>query len=538
MAFFFGFFLICCGEMSAPHWPGRAPPKGNGEPTPIQKSQKRPDPISHGESKIHPLPSDPCMRALKTIEPVERDEALDRYYAGLPQTVIGARIVPVAYFSAPQRTQDPRALNTYHTLAQSRQVRRYIKKLLSKYQGDKPFLRRIFLSDGYFFESRPYLARAMVRGIHIEDLFDDPHIYLYRDGQTQILEQRDGTYFGNDGRPAKLLLNDRISNDRMDLLPPLHIDLGQIRRTTGALRTIPRIVGSETAWIDLIFPNGERRSAKVDLLRMRSQVTCIAGVSETLKELRSQARAFWWQHRKTTDTATKIVAERPRFDEPTDESEDDQEDGALRLAWIAAYRQREDTFKFREVEYRVFDRQGNPIPPQVCVDFVFDVWERAHGTWFNRRGEKPGRTSGEIDFSSIPGFARRNIPSILAFSEADDTPLDRYDIPRKHWIPLKRERRFAKVLAGHTDAIRDGDVLIIHGLREQDMREHYHAVLVLETDPLTGLPMVVADNQGRPRIGSLFNAMRAAPLRSIKHRIRIEFQAMKQYLRTVAREDT
>ena len=137
----------------------------------------------------------------------------------------------------------------------------------------------------------------------------------------------------------------------------------------------------------------------------------------------------------------------------------------------------------------------------------------------------------------ISGLFRRNIPSVLAFAEDEETPLSRYDIPRKDWVPLSRHRRFARNLSNHAHAIREGDALIIHGLREQDMEDHFHAVLVLATDPLTGIPMVVGDNQGRPRIGSLHLAMRAAPRRSIKHRLRLDINKAKQYIESLAKPD-
>jgi hypothetical protein len=58
-------------------------------------------------------------------------------------------------------------------------------------------------------------------------------------------------------------------------------------------------------------------------------------------------------------------------------------------------------------------------------------------------------------------------------------------------------------------------------------------VLVLEADPLTGLPMVVADNAGRPRIRSLVTAMRSAPRRAVKHRLRLDTEWL---LRALERE--
>jgi hypothetical protein len=104
--------------------------------------------------------------------------------------------------------------------------------------------------------------------------------------------------------------------------------------------------------------------------------------------------------------------------------------------------------------------------------------------------------------------------------------LIRLDIPVKKQIPFKKTRKFARQLAAlckNDNFLKEGDMLVIHGLREEDMEEHYHTILVLKTDPLTGMPLVVSDNSGKPRIRSIASAMRSAPRRSIKHRIRINW---------------
>ena len=116
---------------------------------------------------------------------------------------------------------------------------------------------------------------------------------------------------------------------------------------------------------------------------------------------------------------------------------------------------------------------------------------------------------------------RRHTPSVLEISSAPGGILERYDFPRRDRVPFRRRREFASALARNSHALQEGDLLVIHGLREEDMENHYHTVIVLSTDPLTGIPTVVAGNAGRPRIRSICAAMRNAPRRSIKHRIRV-----------------
>ena len=49
---------------------------------------------------------------------------------------------------------------------------------------------------------------------------------------------------------------------------------------------------------------------------------------------------------------------------------------------------------------------------------------------------------------------------------------------------------------------------------------HWHSFFVYRSDPVTGVPMLVASNAGFPRVRSWEVEMRAAPLRSIRTRIR------------------
>ena len=102
---------------------------------------------------------------------------------------------------------------------------------------------------------------------------------------------------------------------------------------------------------------------------------------------------------------------------------------------------------------------------------------------------------------------------------------DRYDVPADSRVALAEGPAYAHAIARTADAFREGDALVIYGLRLQDNRMHHHALLVIRTDPMTGVPMVVADNQGRPRFRTLVGAMEAAPLRSIHHRLRLELGA-------------
>ena len=37
---------------------------------------------------------------------------------------------------------------------------------------------------------------------------------------------------------------------------------------------------------------------------------------------------------------------------------------------------------FGTTDVKIYDRRGRPVPPQVCVDFIIDTWERSSGSWW------------------------------------------------------------------------------------------------------------------------------------------------------------
>lgn len=469
-------------------------------------------------------PSGACEKLLSSMTP--GPEAVPYSAIGRAHVVFETSARARVYFSKPRRDAGEAAEALFTELHEDGRPRRQLRNLKKRFRDNKPFLREILLSDGYLFETQPTVASALVKEIDLTDLFDEPVIYRLHRGKRERLTRREEEYLTEDWRPAKLVLSDRVARRSSELDGSVHLDLDDVARETGAVRIDLRVLGTDAAWVDLHFPSGETRGALAAPSGDGTEVQCIGGDPGTLEETLSQARSFWEAHDRLVAAAEKAVEERPRFDEPLDEAEDVQEDGDLRLEWYRAYQRQEKVFLLRDVEYPVFDRFGNPTPPQVCVDFIFDTWERASGTWYRKKGKRPGKSVGGIDFSALPEFSRRHIPSVLTYSAREEAPFDRYDIHRRRWIPYEKHRRFMKNLLELAPQVRVGDMLVIHGLRDEDMQEHFHAVLVLETDPLTGIPTRVADNQGRPRIWSLSRAMGTAPKRAVKHRLRLRWEEM------------
>lgn len=457
---------------------------------------------------------------MAAVTPSSLDASADADF--LPAVILETKITPVLYLAVPRPSADPSARTAREALAASRSPVPALRALVRELTGDKPALREIVLSQGYLYAGSPALARALSSELELKDLFDEPVVFLQRGGRVMRLARGEDGYTDEGGARAKLLLNDRVAADEASLGRPLHLGLEDVRLATGAQRVLPRTVGDGAAVVELVMPDGFSAQALVALDGTATAVSCVAADPETFARERDKAARFWKRHAEVMAAALRMVEERLDFDEPKDEAEDVQEDGELRQEWAKAYYAGKRTFLYREVEYAVFDRKGRAAPPEVCIDFFFDVWERASGNWFRPRGSRPGRTAGPLDFSRLVGLVRRHIPSVLEWAARPGSPLLRYDIPAADQRPLRDREGLARALARHAGQIREGDALVIHGLREEDEEEHYHAVLVLATDPLTGMPMVVADNAGHPRIRSLASAMASAPRRSVKHRIRLD----------------
>ncbi len=444
----------------------------------------------------------------------------------LPFVTAEAKVRPVIYLKRPHASEDPKAASDLSRLLQQKRPRKAVREILSEYANDKPFLRKMFLPEGYLFSDNAEIATAMAQETRLTDLYDEPIVYRQKNNITERLVRRGDHFVDPDGAEATIYLNDRTALKSTFFSAPIHLDIKAVIQSTGAVRVLPKIVDRTAAEVDLIFPSGNRYPALISLVDDQTQVTCIEGDEDQLRKEKMSAEIFRVRHEKIVEAVRNLVAERPIFDEPKDEGEDVQEDGELRVAWKEAYFSHKKKFKYREVEYEVFDKAGNPIPPEVCVDFIVDTWERAFGTWYAKRSKPPSRIPGEIDFYAVANLSRRHIASILTYALSEDTPFERYDVPQRKWIPLASYRRFIKNLVKLSLHFRVGDLLVIHGLRDEDEQEHFHTVLILSMDPITGIPVEVADNQGRPRISTLKTAMRAAPRRSIKYRLRLDFDKM------------
>jgi hypothetical protein len=205
------------------------------------------------------------------------------------------------------------------------------------------------------------------------------------------------------------------------------------------------------------------------------------------------------------------------FDEP--KTEDGQQDGKLRPEWRQAYFNGATSFEFNGDRYSVFDDSGRPRPPQVCIDFVLDTFERAGGSWWRPRGEPRERAAGRLQLDDAVMANRRSVERFIDFARAHAEAFDVYDVPPAARVPFRgRAAFFASIYAARAQ-LRRGDIVAILGPRD-DEKLHYHSFIIVGSDPVSGLPTELAANAGRPRIRSWEGELSNAPRRSLLARVR------------------
>jgi len=215
---------------------------------------------------------------------------------------------------------------------------------------------------------------------------------------------------------------------------------------------------------------------------------------------------------------TQVNAQLP-FDEPR--TEFGQQDGELRRHWRRAYLSGKTTYEFNGDEYRVFDRQGVPMVPQVCIDFITESFERATGMHWTHRGEPPEHVLGGLDFTELLGSERRRETGFRDYAERHPEHFAPLNFPRRDWVPYEKEWAFFRFIRDHRDELRTGDVVVIKGKTPWDrILDHTHTFFIYESDPVTGMPILLAGNSGRPRLIGWDAEMMRAPKRSIRHRMR------------------
>ena len=412
---------------------------------------------------------------------------------------------------------------------------RAVRDLIYRHRNEPGQLRASFLREGYLYLRGVDAAVAAVQQLGLAQLFDAPTLFLVRDGVVHELRRhgRDYLHAGGalDGERAELLFADRVGQDREALeRTPLAVDFSAAQEQLAFERIVIEHLSDEqmVATVRYGGPDGVWVSALFDIRGASARLEC----HQVAAEQADRVAAAYEQAQRARDVQAAIraaaeaqVREQLPFDAPRGAGDPDDK-YPLRARWMDAYSKSLRTFRFGERRYDVYDDQGRPRPPQVCIDFVYDTWERAAGTWYAPIGDADGgstpapqRLIGGLDMDAIGLDDRRRVSRFLDFAQAHSEKFDVWQVSEEDWVLYQQHQEFFAMLTKHADRFARGDMLVVRRPKLKKLALH-HTMIVIEIDPLTGIPVLLAANAARPRIQTFEGVMQTSPKRYLKWRIR------------------
>lgn len=388
-------------------------------------------------------------------------------------------------------------------------------------------LRDLVLRDGYIYTDDPRAGKVLIRDLKLDLLFHEDRVMVQRGALTFSAEKgEDGLFYAtsgpDEGKRARLLLFDRVWLPEQKLGPSLHVDVREFARRDGVdgIRVhrltengIVADVRFENIWVPAFIERDDVH-LKLGCLQVDpARATEIGAARDRAYRRNLVVKAL------RTAIAKQVELGLP-FDEPR--TERGQQDGKLRERWEQAYFSGQKAYRFNGDLYQVYSANGSPMTPQVCIDFVTETLERASGMHFTPEGEPPKKILGDLDFDELLGFKRRQELAIRNYARQNPDKLSMIDYPMSKWVRYEKVDQFFEFVERNKDDMRPGDIIIIRGRAAWDRYEeiHTHTFFIYEADPMTGMPMLLAGNSGKPRIVTWDSEMIRAPKRSIRHRIR------------------
>ncbi len=423
-----------------------------------------------------------------------------------------------------------------------------IKALLPKFK-QRPFVgRAVMLRDGYLYADSPTMAYAIVNLVGAEHLFGHDRIWLQRGSSTYHAERRKrGLYYfvdgPNEGDEVRLLLFDRIGHgkappledsivrDFRELRYRLHFNQVNLRHVTPD--AIVANLRYDNVWVPSVLSS---KGARLDL-------ECEIVGDEFWPKVQA-AKAVADRREKVIQSLRSSMLEQIEDQLPFDEPRHEygfQLDGKLRRNWLTAYMAGRSSYAYNGDRYFVFNRRGKPLIPQVCVDFLTDTFERASGSWWADQGSPPERIVGKLDYEPMNLLERaklRRVPGFLAHARENPTQFEVLDVATRERIPLGERARFVNYLQEQSDNYQPGDIVMIRGKTPWDPVElHYHSFFVYESDPITGIPLAVVGNAGRPTVRYWEVEAKRTPEREIWHRVRPTTEWLEKIVREPSTSD-
>ncbi len=440
-----------------------------------------------------------------------------------------AKAEPVLFLDVPKYTGEvsPGTQARRQSLLTTKYPRDLYLKTIATFRDFPQRLRDLVLRDGYIYTDDPRAAKVLIRDLKLDLLFHEDKVMVQRGALTFSAEKgEDGLFYAtsgpDEGKRARLLLFDRVWLPGQKLGPPVHVDVREFARREGidGIRVerltetgIVADVRFENTWVPAFIKRED----------VRLKLGCLEIDPARASEI-GAVRDRAYRRNLVVKTLRSAIAQQVELGLPFDEprTERGQQDGKLRERWEHAYFNGQKAYRFNGDLYHVYSPTGAPMTPQVCIDFVTETLERASGMHFTPEGDAPRKVLGDLDFDQILGSTRRQELAIRNFARANPDKLSLIDFRMSDWVRYEKIDQFFDFVQEHKDDMRPGDIVIIRGRAAWDRYEeiHTHTFFIYEADPVTGMPMLLAGNSGKPRIVTWDSEMIRAPKRSIRHRIR------------------
>ncbi len=484
------------------------------------------------EQSEHVLRARACEAKLRQVLAQDAAPGAPRFNSQRLPLLAKAKAEPVLLVDEPEyRDAEPLsiAVQSFRTLLQrTKHPWSALQRLLPHFAMIPKEGRQTLLKDGYLYADDPDLAHAIVSLVSAEHLFGHDEIWVQRGEQLFYAKRQGSRYVLRDGpdrgEPLRLLLLDRVGHgpppedslvrDLRALKYQLHFDQVRLRHVT--TEQIVADLRYEKVWVPSVLrSNGARVELECQILSRSMQAR--------VDEIRAQNARRQAAIQALRQPILEQVKERIPFDEPRREY-GLQLDGVLRGNWRHAYLTGKNSFAYNGDRYYVFNREGRPYVPQVCVDFLTDTFERLSGTWWNPKGQPRGRSAGKLDYNPSDIVARaqlRKIPGFLEHVRAHPERFELLEIPARERIELGEQAALYEYLTDNQSDYQPGDMVIIRGRTPRDPVEmHYHSFFIYDSDPVTGFPIALAGNAGRASVRVWETEAGRTPKRSIWYRVR------------------
>lgn len=408
-------------------------------------------------------------------------------------------------------------------------------KQLGRFRQIPKWGRDALLRDGYLYTENANLAFAFVERLRAHHLFNSEQIWIQRGVHTFHARRNDkGHYVYTDGPeqglPVTLIHLDRLGDEEPPP-PPLHRALRPLKyREKFEQMRITHVLSdhivAELRYADLWIPSVLKSDGAS--LSLECQL-----VDWDQRDRLERARERFSRKQAVDQALRKAIAQQIRerlpFDEP--KTEVGQQDGRLRQAWRWAYLHGRKTFRFNDDRYRVYNSNGDPIVPQVCIDYLQDTIERASGTWFAPLGQEPKKRVGGFDFGRAEDHTMRGTWRFVEYAAEHPEQFEVIGIPERERIELGYKPRFFNYLAKTAERYEPFDIAVIRGMAPwDDLEEHTHTVFIYETDPITMMPTLITGNPGYPRIGTWEDEARRTPNRTFRMILRPRLEWLESIL--------